>query len=97
MTYYDEYYNEVRCCELCGKTGTSRVPLHRHHVFGGANRKLSEELGMVVDLCTACHEGPKGVHRNRERDLELKRRFQEQYEEDHTRDEFRLLFGKSWL
>lgn len=98
MTCYDEYYNEYRCCEFCGRTGTARVPLHRHHVFGGANRKVSDRLGMVVDLCYECHEGKDGVHRNREKDLMLKQRFQQEYEDEgHSREEFRLLFGKSWL
>ena len=98
MTMYDEYYDEYRCCEICGRTGTSRVPLHRHHVFGGSNRKISDKLGMVVDLCCECHEGKNGVHRNRELDLELKQRFQQEFEDEgHSREEFRALFGKSWL
>lgn len=95
---YDEYYGEIRRCALCGRTGTIRVPLHTHHVFGGANRCMSEKMGMVVDLCHDCHEGPKGVHRNREKDLALKRYYQKKFEKaGHTREEFRLLFGKSWL
>ena len=95
---YDENYDEIRCCALCGRTGTARVPFHRHHVFGGSNRRMSEKLGAVVDLCHDCHEGPKGVHRSRERDLELKRQFQQQLEDGGLdRIDFRLLFGKSWL
>lgn len=95
---YDENYDEVRCCALCGRTGTARVPLHRHHIFGGSNRGISEELGMVVILCHDCHEGPKGVHRNREKDLMLKRKCQQIYEDaGYSREEWRALFGKSWL
>ena len=45
--------------------------LHRtaSHIFGGtANRRLSEEDGLVVDLCTDCHNRPpNGVHFNKER------------------------------
>ena len=70
MTMYDEYYDEYRCCEICGRTGTSRVPLHRHHVFGGSNRKISDKLGMVVDLCCECHEVKA---RSKERAKELAR------------------------
>ena len=95
---YDENYGEYRCCALCGRTGTDRVPLHRHHIFGGANRKTSEKLGMVIDLCYDCHEGPQGVHRNREKDLMLKRKCQQIYEDaGYSREEWRALFGKSWL
>ena len=36
------------------------------HIFGAANRKHSEEDGLVVDLCHACHnEPPDGVHFNK--------------------------------
>jgi hypothetical protein len=44
--------------------------LHRtaSHIFGGtANRRLSEEDGLVVDLCHSCHnEPPNGVHFNKD-------------------------------
>jgi len=37
-------------------------------IFGGtANRRLSEEDGLVVDLCHSCHnEPPNGVHFNKD-------------------------------
>lgn len=95
---YDENFDEARCCALCGRTGTATVPLHRHHIFGGANRKMSEKLGMVIDLCYDCHIGTDGVHMNREKDLRLKRKCQQIFEDaGYTREEWRLLFGKSWL
>ena len=41
--------------------------LEWHHVFGGALRKKSDRLGLVVRLCHYCHnEPPNGVHQNRE-------------------------------
>lgn len=46
-------------CDLCGKYGY----LELHHIFGGANRSLSEKYGLVVNLCHECHnEPPEGVH-----------------------------------
>ena len=33
-----------RACWLCGRNGASD-PLDAHHIFGGANRKLSEKYG----------------------------------------------------
>lgn len=38
-------------CYLCGRiTGTET-----HHIFGGANRKISDADGMTVELCHLCH------------------------------------------
>ena len=58
-------------CEICGKYGITE----RHHVFyGTANRKQSEKYGIVCELCAECHRGKQGVHRNRNIDMELKRK-----------------------
>lgn len=38
-------------CYLCGRiTGTET-----HHIFGGANRKISDADGLTVELCHLCH------------------------------------------
>jgi len=70
-----------------------------HHVFGGkANRKLSEKYGLKVHLCVWHHrEGPMAVHKNAGVSEGLKRDAQEIFEQTHTREEFREIFGKSWL
>jgi hypothetical protein len=49
---------------MCGRTAYTE----RHHIFSGtANRKLSEEDGLIVDLCHSCHnEPPNGVHFNKD-------------------------------
>ncbi len=54
-----------KACFLCGRNGTAD-PLDAHHIFGGANRKLSEKYALVVPLChNRCHEnGKDAVHRN---------------------------------
>ena len=90
------FYNKEQCY-FCGvKTG-----LCTHHVyFGNANRNISEKHGFKVRLCAFHHNlGGNGecVHRCREMDLELKRACQEAYEEDHSREEFIKLIGKSYL
>lgn len=57
-----------------------------------------EEDGLTVYLCVEHHRtGKAAVHRNRESDLILKRYAQEIYERDHTREEFRTRYGKSYL
>lgn len=54
-----------KACFLCGRNGVGD-PLDAHHIFGGANRKLSERYALVIPLChDRCHEnGKDAVHRN---------------------------------
>lgn len=81
-------------CEMCGKW----LPLERHHVFGGSNRKRSEYYGFVVYLCHDHHnEPPDGVHHNAAKMLALHQRFQRVFELTHTRAQFRQEFGKNYL
>jgi len=72
--------------------------LHKHHIFGGPNRKLSEQYGLYVYLIPEYHTGAKGVHFNREFDLQLKREGQRKFERLHgSREDFRRIFGKNYL
>lgn len=83
-------------CDLCGKYGY----LERHHIFGGANRSLSEKYGLVVNLCHECHnEPPDGVHFNVENMLALRKWAQKQAMESYGWDEaeFIRIFGRSYL
>lgn len=89
-----------RTCWLCGRNGSSD-PLDKHHIFGGANRRLSEQLGLWVPLChSRCHEhGPEAVHRNAETAQLLHEYGQARAMElmGWTVEEFRLTFGKNYL
>lgn len=81
-------------CYVCGQYHR----LENHHIiYGTANRKKSEKYGLKLWLYTEHHRGTKGVHNNRELDLTLKRLAQTVFEETHTREEFRNIFGKSYL
>lgn len=82
-------------CFVCKTT----YNLHDHHIFyGNSNRKNSEKHGLKVWLCGYDHNlSDAGVHFNKELDLELKQHAQRVFEETHTREEFRAIFGKSWL
>ena len=55
----------MRKCFLCGRNGNGDR-LERHHIFGGANRKLSEKYGLTVWLCgSRCHrDGAFSAHSN---------------------------------
>lgn len=63
-------------------------------IHGTSNRKNSEKYGLKVWLC---HNHHHHVHMNREVDLGLIQQAQILFEETHTREEFRAIFGKSWL
>ena len=85
-----------RECWVCGV----EYGLHKHHIYGGvANRKLSEKYGLWVYLCGRHHNlSNEGVHFNRDLDLRLKQYAQEVFEARiGTRDDFRAIFGKSYL
>lgn len=89
---------ERKPCFLCGRYAYTE----RHHIFGAANRKLSEQDGLVVDLCHPCHnEPPNGVHFNKERMDALRRYGQTVYENNliadgKTRQEARTAFIKRY-
>ena len=79
---------------------TGAAPAERHHIFGAANRKHSEKYGFVIPLRPDLH--PNGVHADRryakEIDTKLKGMAQEYFEVHYgTREDFRTIFGKSWL
>lgn len=95
---------ERQPCFICG----CYTYTERHHIFGGANRKFSEQDGLVVDLCHKCHnEPPNGVHFNKEQMQWLHIWGQDRWErqkmiKDHvTREEarqaFRKRYGRSYL
>lgn len=68
-----------------------------HHIFGGANRKVSDKYGLVVKLCHTCHnEPPYGVHHNRENELRLKRFGQKAFEDIYGHEMFMKLFGRNY-
>ena len=80
-------------CYICG-----RPAQHVHHVFyGTANRRLSEKYGLKVPLCEACHTGPRGVHFNRELDLQLKRMGQATFKRVYPHEDFVEIFGRHYL
>lgn len=89
-----------RTCWLCGRNGATD-PLDKHHIFGGANRALSEKYNLWVPLChDRCHEnGKKAVHRNAETMQMLHEYGQILAMEENgwTAEEFRLVFGRNYL
>lgn len=87
-------------CFLCALRGDYRYHkvLHEHHIFGGANRPLSEAEGLKVYLCIPHHvDGPEAVHNNADNMLLLRQIGQREHEKTHTREAFIEKFGKNYL
>ena len=82
-------------CFLSGRTDA----LEKHHIFGAANRKLSEQYGLWVWLNHWYHnEPPVGVHHNKEAMDYLHREGQKRFEEIHgSREDFMRIFGRNFL
>lgn len=90
-------------CYRCGRICRTE----KHHIFGGANRKLSEKYGLTVYLCHECHnEPPHGAHFSKETAAWLHRigqtafevnRHNQGAEWDEARTEFVRIFGKNYL
>jgi len=81
-------------CFVCGRSGRK---LDRHEVWHGPNRDKSKRLGCWVPLCGDCHD--KLHHRGGGLDAELKKTAQPLVTEHYgwTDEEFRALFGKSYV
>lgn len=62
-------------CFICGKTGYTE----RHHIYGSANRKYSEQYGLTVYLCPECHRTFKKKCGSRDKFTEI---FGKNYLED---------------
>lgn len=80
-------------CYVTGRTDG----LHKHHIFGGPNRKISEREGFVIWLRPEWHTGDNGIHHNKEFALKVRRECQAKYEETHSREDFIKLIGRSYL
>lgn len=90
----------MRRCFLCGRNGNGD-PLDKHHIFGGANRPISEKYGLYVYLCRdRCHISGKGaVHQNYKTMQMLHQYGQKKWmdENNGTVEDFIKIFGRSFL
>lgn len=76
----------------------STTGLHKHHIFGGANRNTSDKHGFWVWLRYDLHNmSNDGVHNDYEFNLELRQKCQKEFEKTHSRQEFMKLIGKNYL
>lgn len=92
----DSILNNERKCYVCGSVNN----LHLHHIYMGANRKISEENGFKVFLCGFHHnQSNEGAHgkNGHELDILLKKECQRKFEKTHSREEFINLVGRNYL
>ena len=89
----------VQSEKVCYITG-DEYNLHEHHVYNGANRKISEKYGLKIYLRADWHNMEKySIHMDSELDRRIKAEVQ-QIAMDHygwSVEEFRRLIGKSYL
>lgn len=90
----------MNTCWLCGANGCFD-PLDRHHIFGGANRKKSDRMGLVVHLChNRCHLfGKYAAHQNKDTMLKLHQYGQRKAMSENGWDTAKFIseFGKNYL
>ena len=87
----------VEHMDRCAICGSPYVEIH-HAIHGTANRKIADKYGLTIPLCHEHHLGALGPHLNRTVDLTYIKAAQRAFESKvGTREEFRSLFGKSWL
>lgn len=82
-------------CIVCGN-----YQAEDHHIFfGSAKRKLSEEYGLKVWLCSSHHRGTYGVHGKKGHvlDMKLKQLGQEAFEYHYPDLDFLKIFGRSYV
>ena len=86
-------------CFICRMEGDfSEKYTEEHHIFNGANKKLSEKYGLKVQLCLYHHrEGKEAVHNNHEKMMLLKALGQQAFIEHYPDIDFREIFGKNYI
>ena len=96
MTKFKSLLQTERKCYICGTT--KDLQLH-HCIYGTANRRLSDEDGLVIWLCYKHHLGNDGVHNNITLDNEIKAEAEEIYLETYNKtiEDFIKRYGKNYL
>lgn len=83
-------YRDLTKCAICG----SKHAIELNEVYEGARRGASMVNGFVIPMCREHH---RQFHSNRAFALKYKKMFQQEYEKNHTRDDFINLIHKSYL
>ena len=82
-------------CYITGRSDN----LECHHIYFGANRKISDNNGFWVWRTRDMHTGNNGIHGKygQSLNLRLKMECQQEFEKTHSREDFIRLIGRSYL
>lgn len=90
----DSILQSYKECYMCHMVGD----LHKHHIFGGPNRKWSDKYGLWIWLCPKHHNmSDAGVHFNKPLDLQVKQIAQREFEDTYGHDKFMQIFGRNYI
>lgn len=81
-------------CFMCHRVGV----LHKHHIFGAANRKHSDKYGLWIWLCPEHHNmSDEAIHFNKALDRQIKQIAQREFEDTYGHEKFVKVFGRNYL
>lgn len=83
----DKDIDKSGICDCCHHYSKQLDP---HEVYGGSNRQRSMKNKFIKLLCPKCHS-------NEEKIMQLRKDVQKEYEQNHTREDFIKIIGKSYL
>ena len=85
-------------CWLCGNPN-----VEEHHILPSSRRPISDREGLTIYLCRNHHQGPMGVHQDKQLDKWLRADAQRRWEQreglegKEAHDAFRKVFYVSYL
>ena len=72
--------------------------LHKHHIFGAANRKWSEKYGLWIWLREDWHDmADYGIHFNSDLREKIQQKAQQRFIEVYPDLDFFKIFGRNYL
>lgn len=92
------YNTRADGCWLCGNPN-----VEEHHILPSSRRPISDREGLTIFLCRGHHQGPTGVHQDKEFDRWLRADAQRRWEQreglegQEAHDAFRRVFYISYL
>lgn len=88
--------NNSAACYICGRPASE---IH-HCIFGTGKRKLADEDGLTVPLCSSCHHAIHNPANNFDQSMQnaLKKLAEEAWEQKYgSKDDFIKRYGRSYL
>lgn len=86
---YSIITNKLDKCYIC-KARKEEL----HEIFGGRNRKISMQYGLVIPICQKCHQM---IHKSKTLTKNLHKVGQKAFEKEYKTENFIKVFGKSYL